>query len=124
MSGEPVDAGAGGIDLTVGGPIHLSSLHWSIAGPSTYQGSVEFGDAQSTEWVIGGIVEGAGYTLSVVATDTSGDPCQGTSAPFSVEPGVVIYTMITIVCDTGAADLADVMTGSVAVEAGVIAASD
>jgi hypothetical protein len=124
-SGEPIDAGTGGIHLTLGGPIRLSALHWTISGPNTYQGSVEFGDAQSTEWVIGGIVEGGGYTLSVVATDTSGDPCQGTSAPFSVEPGTVIYTMITIVCDTSVTDPPDVTTGSVAVEAGVVAtASD
>jgi hypothetical protein len=101
--------------------VHLASLDWSISGPATYQGSVEFGAAKSTEWVIGGIADGSGYTLIVTATDTAGDPCRGTSAPFSVEAGKVVYTMITIVCDISVFDAADVTTGSVAVEAGVVA---
>jgi hypothetical protein len=99
-------------------------LSWTISGPNTYGGSVEFGDAQSVEWVVGGIAAAHGYTLSVVATDSAGDPCHGTSSPFNVVPGTSTYTMITIVCDTGSADPADVTTGSVAIEAGVVAASD
>ncbi len=96
----------------------------TISGPNTYQGSVEFGDAQSVEWVVGGILAAHGYTLSVTATDAEGDPCKGTSPMFDVVPGASTYTMITITCDVASPDQADVTTGSVAIEAGVVAASD
>jgi hypothetical protein len=119
------DAGAGGVVLTIpSGPIHIVSLRWTISGPNTYQGSVEFGDAQSFEWVVGGILAARGYMLSVTATDAQGDPCKGTSSTFNVVPGMSTYTMITITCDVGSDDQADVTTGSVAIEAGVVAASD
>jgi hypothetical protein len=96
-------------------------LTWTIAGPNTYQGSVDFGDAGSFEWVVGGILAAHGYRLSVTAKDSAGDPCQGTSAPFDVVPGLSTYTMITITCDTTVSEPADVGTGSVAIEAGVVA---
>jgi hypothetical protein len=119
------DAGTGGFVLTIPpGPVHLVFLSWTIAGPHTYQGSVEFGDAQSFEWVVGGILAAHGYTLSVLATDAAGDPCRGTSSPFDVAPGMSTYTMITITCDAASPDPADVTTGSVVVEAGVVSASD
>jgi hypothetical protein len=117
----PEDAGTGsGIHLTFSGSIHLTSLQWTISGPNMYQGSVDFGAASSFEWVIGGILDGSGYTLSVVASDAAGDPCQGTSAPFNVEASKVNYIQITVVCDVRN-DMADVSTGSLAVEAGVVA---
>jgi|SRR5580658_531333 hypothetical protein len=126
--GEAIDAGdsgTGGIVLTIPpGPVHLVSLNWTISGPNTYKGSVEFGDAQSVEWVVGGILAARGYTLSVVGTDAAGDPCRGMSPPFNVVPGISTYTTITITCDTGGPDPADVTTGSVAIEAGIVAASD
>jgi hypothetical protein len=113
------DAGTGGLHLSIGGPVHLVSLTWTVNGPNTYKGSVEFGDAQSVEWVVGGILAGSGYTLSVTATDAGGDPCDGTSPPFSVEPGTTTYTILTIVCHTTSTDAADVSTGSVAIDASV-----
>jgi hypothetical protein len=116
------DAGTGGLHLSIGGSLHLVSLQWTISGPHTYHGSVTFGDAQSFEWVVGGIVAGSGYTLSVTATDASGDPCNGTSQPFSVEPGRTIYTLLTITCHTTVMDPADVATGSVAIDASVVSA--
>jgi hypothetical protein len=115
------DGSTGGLHLTIGGPVHLVSLHWTISGPNTYDGSVEFGDAQSVEWVVGGIAAGSGYTLSVTATDSFGDPCDGTSSTFSVDPGIVNYTLLTITCHSSIdGESADVTTGSVAIEAGVV----
>jgi hypothetical protein len=118
-AGDAGDAGTGGLQLSIGGPLHLVSLDWAVTGPNTYKGSVQFGDAQSVEWVVGGILQGSGYTLSVTAKDDAGDPCDGTSAPFSVSPGTTTYTILTIVCHTPSADPADVTTGSVAVDASV-----
>jgi hypothetical protein len=59
-----------------------------------------------------------------LGSDTAGDPCSGTSAPFSVEAGKVNYILLTIVCEVrSGSDMADVTTGSVAVEAGVVTSS-
>jgi hypothetical protein len=127
-SGGITDAGdagdaSGGIHLMLGGSVHLVSLHWTIHGPNSYSGSVTFGDAQSVEWVIGGIAAGIGYTLSVTAVDETGDACNGTSTPFSVQQGIVNYTMLTITCyPMGGGGPADVTTGSVAIDASVVAA--
>jgi hypothetical protein len=126
-TGDGGDGGSGeggSIVLDLGGPVHLVSLQWTISGPHMYEGDVNFGDAQSFEWVIGGIIAGDGYTLSVTATDAGGDPCHGTSSPFSVVAGVVSYATMTIVCTTPTVDPADVTTGSVAIEAGVTGVSD
>lgn len=114
---EGGDAGAGSVVLSIGGA-HLSWLDWAINGPNTYTGAVTFGDAQSVEWIIGGIEQGVGYTVTVTAADTSGDPCTGTSTPFDVEPGQISSTTLTIDCALPQAP--DVTTGSVAIDASVV----
>jgi len=73
------DGGSGALVLNLSGA-HLTSLDWAINGPNTYTGAVTIGDAQSIEWIIGGIVAGDGYTITVTATDTSGDPCTNLAA--------------------------------------------
>lgn len=123
--GSEGDSGTGGLQLNLGGNLHLTSLTWTITGPNAYSGSVTIGDAQSIEWVIGGVAAGDGYTLSVTAVDTEGGPCQGTSPPFNVQPGVVDSAMLTITCDSSsAASPAEVTTGSVIVQANVVSSDD
>jgi len=115
------DAATGTLQLTLGGSAHIASLDWTINGPNTYSGSVTIGDAQSVEWIIGGVRAGDGYTLSVTATDTDGDPCQGTSGTFNVQAGIVSTATLTITCGAStSASPADVTTGSVVVQANVI----
>jgi hypothetical protein len=98
-------------------------LDWTITGPGgTYSGSTQFGAAQSIEFVVGGILAGSGYTITLTGTDPSGDPCTGTSAPFAVAPGGTAVAGVTIECldGDGGARPANVTTGNVAVEAGVL----
>ncbi|MGH7438792.1 MAG: hypothetical protein ACRENE_24155, partial [Polyangiaceae bacterium] len=120
------DAGDGGssvgviLDITPG---FFVSLDWSIIGPGgSYAGTASFGSAQSIEFVVGGIVADGGYTLTLRGTDPSGDPCRGTSAPFSVAAGGTSSVSVIIQCFTGdgAAQPAMIMTGNVAVDAGVV----
>lgn len=103
-------------------PGFFSSLDWTIVGPGgSYAGSVQFGQAQSIEFVVGEIQMGSGYTLILRGTDPSGDPCVGISAPFAVRAGATTGVSVTIQCFTGdgGAEPATVTTGSVAVDAGV-----
>ncbi len=119
-----VDGGSSvGVTFTVP-PGFFTSLDWVISGPSGYySGTVYFGDAQSIEFVAGGIQAGSGYTMTMAGTDRDGDPCSGTSAPFAVLAGQVAGASLVLTCDApgpDASETADVTTGSVGVEAGLV----
>jgi hypothetical protein len=104
-------------------PGFFAWLDWTIAGPGgSYSGSLTFGAAQSIEFVVGGIAAAPGYTLTLRGTDPTGDPCIGTSEPFAVAPGATSPVGVKIVCfiGDGGAVPAMVMTGNVAVDAGVL----
>jgi hypothetical protein len=123
--GNGNEAGAGstvvGFDFAPG---LFVSLDWVISGPSGYySGTIYFGDAHSLEFVAGGIQAGTGYTITLAGIDRYDDPCSGTSAPFAVLPGEVSQAGVVLNCDQPLADAsepADVTTGAVGVEAGVI----
>lgn len=76
------------------------------------------------ELVIGGIAVGSGYTATMAGVDRFGEPCSGTSSPFSVSPGEVSGAGITLTCSEWTADAmenpAPVMTGSVGLDAGIV----
>jgi hypothetical protein len=107
---------------------NVYNLNWTLKGSGStagdnYGGPVNIGDAQSAEWVAGGITAGCGYTLQVTATDSNGDPCSGTATNICINAGVVNYTQISVVClePNDAQAAADVNTGSLAIEAGITA---
>jgi hypothetical protein len=119
--GTPVDSGSNvGVILNLPSGF-FSYLNWTISGPAGfYSGTVHFGAAHSLEFVVGGVAAGDGYTITLSGTDPNGDPCTGTSAPFSVSPGATTGAGVIIQCPTGdGAVAATVTTGSVAVDAGV-----
>jgi hypothetical protein len=118
----PGDGGSS-VNVTFSIPPGLfASLDWVISGPSGYySGTVYFGQAHSIEFVAGGIHAGSGYRLTLAGTDRYGDPCSGTSAPFDVIAGQVSGAGVVLTCDVPTdAEAADVATGSVGVEAGVV----
>jgi hypothetical protein len=117
------DANVGSVGLAVmtNAGTTVTALNWSISGPNAYSGNVSCGDAQSFEFVLGGITAANGYTITLSGTDSQNDPCSGTSAQFNVVAGEVTYAMVSVTClePTDATLNADVTTGSLAVEAGV-----
>jgi hypothetical protein len=116
---SPGDGGSIGVGFDEP-PGFFSSLVWTVTGPNTYSGSVDFGPAQSVEFVVGGIDQGDGYALTLSGIDVYGDPCAGTSAPFAVTPGIVVAIGMTVTCTrSGDGGPANVTTGSVSVDAGV-----
>ena len=123
-AGGNLDGGSGASGIFNLPPGFFPSLDWVISGPSgSRSGTVMFGNAQSIEFVAGGIPAGSGYTLAIAGVDIYGDPCNGTSAPFEVLAGQVASVGIVLACTaplTDAAGPANVTTGSVEVDAGVI----
>jgi hypothetical protein len=116
------DFGQVRMNLNLPGGASITSLTWVITnGTNTYTGTDQIGDAQAVEFVAGGILAGSGYTVTITATDSNGDPCIGSSSPFSVTAGAAINVVLGVVCTVppDASLAADVGTGSVGVTATV-----
>ncbi len=122
LTGDQGGTGSVGMHLDIGPGTTLTSINWTISnGTNTYTGTDPIGDAQSLEFVAGGIVAGSGYTVKLTGSDSAGDSCTGTSSTFTIVAGAVTQTVLAVVC-TGASDgavAADVNTGSVEVDASV-----
>jgi hypothetical protein len=120
----PVD-GATGVGVTFNEPPGLFvSIDWVITGPSgSYSGTVLLGDAQSIEFVVGGISEGDGYTITLTGIDRDGVRCSGTSGPFDVVRGMLAGAGVVIACPA-AVQPATVARTSAAFEAGLVLHDD
>jgi hypothetical protein len=122
------NTGSVGMHLTVPPGVHIDSLNWRITnGIYPYTGVVGLTDdagneAQSIEFVAGGILAGPGYTVTLYGADSSGDPCSGTSAPVTVSPGATSAAVVLVTCTvpTDAAVATQVDSGNLAVDAGVV----
>ena len=128
INGQTGQDGTGqvGMHLTLSPGVTLTSVSWTISGPNAYSGTVQIGDAESLEFVAGGILAGSGYTVTITGTDSSGDPCTGTSAPFSITAGAVTQAVMVVTCTapgTAAVNGAKIDSGSVEVDAGLIFAT-
>jgi hypothetical protein len=120
--------GSIGMHLTIGNGVHVNALNWSITnGTNTYTGTVQITDdagneAQSVEFVAGGIQAGSGYVVTLSGSDSRGDPCNGASATVTVTAGATSSATVLVVCtvptDASLATAAD--SGNIAVEAGVV----
>jgi hypothetical protein len=122
IAGTAGNTGIVGAYLSIGAGVSLTSLDWRISnGGTPYTGTVNIGDAQSVEWVAGGIQAGSGYTLTGTGTDNHGDPCNGGTALFTVVAGATVQVSLSVTCviPTDAAVAADIETGSVEVDASV-----
>jgi len=108
--------------LTIGNGVNLYALNYTCTGPSAIPaGTVNFGDAQSIEYVLGGITAGSGYQCTLTGFDSNGDSCTGTTTTFTVGAGQVSSAGVLVTCTipTDAAAQADVNTGSVYFDAAV-----
>jgi hypothetical protein len=116
------DTGTVKMHLMVAPGDFLYSLSYTCTGPSVIPpGMVSFNDAQSIEYVLGGIAAGSGYQCTLTGTDSNGDPCSGTTTQFTVSAGQVSGAGVNITCTvpSDASTAADVNTGSVGFDAAV-----
>jgi hypothetical protein len=122
-SGGQDNIGSVGLHLQIAPGVNVFSLNWLISnGTNSYPGTVNIGDAQSIEFVAGGILAGTGYTVTLTGSDSNGDPCTGVSATVTVIAGATSSTTVIVTCTVPTdASLASVVdTGSIAVDAGVV----
>jgi hypothetical protein len=121
--------------LAVDGTTTLSLLNWAITDPSntvvasSTDGKAGHspwvaGDSTAAEFVIGNIPVGGPYTISLSGADSANDPCSGVSATFVINRAAVTNVSVTLVCNRGndAAAPANVNTGNLSVEVGVVLA--
>lgn len=125
LGGNPGQDNLGeiGMHLLIAPGVNLFSLNWTISnGTNSYPGIVQIGDAQSVEFVQGGIQAGSGYIVTLSGSDSAGDPCTGASAAVTVIAGATSSATVIVTCTapTDSAIAADVSTGTIAVDAGVI----
>jgi hypothetical protein len=116
------DTGTVKLQLQIAASDFLYALNYACTGPSAIPpGTVNFNDAQSIEYILGGVQAGVGYQCTLTGTDSNGDPCSGTTTPFTVNPGQVTGAGVVITCTvpTDASVAADVSTGSVGIDAAV-----
>jgi hypothetical protein len=101
-SGPRKGTGTVGLHLLIGPGVSLTMCQWSISNVMNfYGGYVDLGDAQATgniSFVTGGILAGPGYVLSIRGTDTNGDPCSGSSSPFTVSAAGTSSVSIQVTC--------------------------
>jgi hypothetical protein len=122
QGGDPAGAGSVSMRLDIGPGTSLTSIQWKIANATnSYTGTTLIGDAQSVEFVAGGIQAGSGYVVTITGSDSQGDPCQGSSGQIVVNPGAVTQTVLAVVCSAGpdGSTAANVTTGTVEVDASV-----
>ena len=129
LNGTAGNTGTVGAHLTIATGVNVTALSWTISNGTSfngftgnsYNGVVNIGDAQSVEWVAGGITAGNGYVITITGSDSAGDPCNGTSASFSVAAGATVQAglFVTCVAPPDSSLAADVNTGTVEVDAGV-----
>jgi hypothetical protein len=116
---DSTDVGQVGMQLTLPSGVTVTSVSYTIAGPSSQTGTVAVGGADAIQFIVGGLVAGS-YTIQLSASDSNSDPCSG-SGSFTVTPGTVTGVSVAMQCivDNDAVVPAPVNTGSVFVDAGV-----
>jgi hypothetical protein len=110
--------GSVGMELTLAGGITVSTINYSISGPTSLMGSVNVGGALSVKFSVGALAPGS-YTITITATDSNGDSCTG-KGTFTITAGAITGVSLSVVCTqvTDAIAPADVNTGTVFVDAG------
>jgi len=100
--GQAPTTGIVGLRLLVGPNVSLTSCQYTLSnGQYIYEGFVPLGDASTTgpvTFIEGGVASGTGYVLTIQATDTRGDPCAGTSSPFTVAASIVNGVALAVTC--------------------------
>jgi hypothetical protein len=99
---SPGRTGSVGLALTVPGGITINQVSYVITGPTPGSSTVDVSAANSVaSFVVGGLSVGAGYAITLSATDTAGDPCSSSPAPFSISFEQTTQVSLSLVCTVG-----------------------
>jgi hypothetical protein len=82
--------------------VGVAALNWSISGVADYKGTVPAIDAPVIGFVAGVVdptpAGPTGYILTVTGKDSAGDPCFGSSMPFSAQAGHPTQVDVVVTC--------------------------
>jgi hypothetical protein len=79
--------------------IFLNTVAYSTTGPHSYSGTLDVSHSATLSAVIGNIVAGSPYTLTLTGTATDGTTtCTGTSAPFAVTASMTTAVAVHLDC--------------------------
>lgn len=120
----PGDVATGSVKLafSVPGSVVINEVSYAISGPTNVSNTVDVSQAQSSiEFVVGPLLAGSSYAITLSATDTAGDLCTSPATPFAVTTGVTTQLGVALVCTVGDGGFtfADAGSGSLEVDATV-----
>src|SRR5262245_55969519 len=93
----PGDVGTVELALQLPGT-SVNSFAYSITGPHSYTGSIDVSHSSTVSSVIGNVLAGTGYSLTLTGTATDGTNCVGASSPFAVIAGGSTTVNVMIDC--------------------------
>jgi hypothetical protein len=93
------NAGDLGLQLAVG-DLTVNKVHYVLTnGPNSYTGDLDVTDASTLTAVIGGVVAGSGYTLTLTATATDGtSQCAGSASGITVTANQTATVAVELRC--------------------------
>jgi|HubBroStandDraft_1064217.scaffolds.fasta_scaffold00496_33 hypothetical protein len=98
----PTSTGSVGLGLSLPGGITIDQVSYVITGPTPESNTVDVSLANSAaSFVVGGLTVGTGYTITLSASDTAGDPCTSTPTSFSIGFEQTTPLMLALVCTVG-----------------------
>jgi hypothetical protein len=123
-SSLPSDARTGriGMQFTLPTGATISTVNWTISGPTSTSGTVTAGQT-SIEFVVGGLTagayNGAGQGITLTATDSQGDHCSSPQTGFTITAGATTQLIVQMTCFQNDGGVLSPTTGSLEVDAGV-----
>jgi phospholipase C len=100
-------SGSVGLKLTLPGGAQINTISWTITGPNgvstvVQSGTVNVQNSQAISFLVGNIPAGAGYSISLTGTSTSGSVSCAGSATFSVTARTTTKVSVPLQCNTAA----------------------
>jgi Ice-binding-like len=125
-SSKANNTGSIGLAFSIPDSITIVTISYTVTGPTNVSGTVDVSQAMSSvEFVVGPLLAGPGYTITLTGTDTAGDTCASVPTPFSIAVGLTTQAIVDLVCTVGGGfTFADSGTGSLEIEAPVTTVTD
>jgi len=99
---SPTSTGSVGLALSLPSGITIDQVSYVITGPTPESNTVDVSATSSAaSFVVGGLTVGSGYSITLSASDTAGDPCASTPAPFSIGLEQTTQLTLNLVCTVG-----------------------
>jgi hypothetical protein len=108
------DEGVGTLALQLTPGVNVDTFAYSISGPHSYTGTIDVSHSSTVSAVIGNILAGNGYSLTLTGSASDGQTtCAGLSSTFGVTAGAATKVAIAISCHTPPKTGSVLVTGTI-----------